>query len=208
MSKHESQKQLIVASGTRLLDIAPIVFPGHVLIQQLMAERDAMKAAMLTRYWRDNGPWALFRSMRLCNSGPNNGACQACKDRPITCRFWDRLTFYMRNCGITYDIINVRDTERDGWPVAASGPSCIAGVPPCARSLSVDEDVLPMPGFDPVTACKYMACVSHRDVHIIFTRDQAILGITYGRRLWQEEDVAGSPELRKLDMLFGRLHTH
>ena len=51
-----------------------------------------------------------------------------------------------------------------------------------------------------------MAPVSHIDVHLVFHRTGNVLGITYGRKLWEQEDPMGS-EIRKLDMLFARLHS-
>ena len=60
-------------------------------------------------------------------------------------------------------------------------------------------------GYNSLTACKYMAPVSHIDAHIVFQRAGNVIGIVYGRKLWEAQSIS-SPEIRKLDMLFASLN--
>jgi hypothetical protein len=193
----------IANTGLCLLDVVPIVFPEHLLMKELQRQREEIRVQMMTRFWRDNGPWALLRAMKLCNANHHTCNCPACITAKspvrISCRLWDRLTWFMTSSGLTYCVICVCPT--DSWEVGAEGPTNLTSI-----QNSVQANPYPPPdGFNSLTACKYLAPVSHIDVHIVFQRAGNVLGITYGRRLWEDDSLSG-PEIRKLDMLFSRLH--
>jgi hypothetical protein len=158
----------------------------------------------MARFWRDNGPWALFRAMKLCNAKHHTCNCAGCAvDKTpvrISCRLWDRLTWFMTSCGVTYCVICVSADET--WEVGAEAQTSLTSIHhPSARA-----NPFPKPdGFDPLTACKYLAPVSHIDVHIMFQRTGNVLGITYGRKLWEADSISGL-ETRKLDMLLSKLN--
>ena len=197
----------IVESGLRLLDVASVVFPEHRLMKQLRKEfreeREELRAQMMGRFWRDNGPWALLRAMKLCNASCFSCDCPNCqvnkKSVQISCRLWDRFTWFMSNCGISYCVISV--SVQDVWQVGAESRTFITSVP----NHSADAFPARPEGFNPLTACKHLAPVSHIDTHIVFQRVGSNLGITYGRKLWEADSIS-SPEIRKLDLLFARLN--
>ena len=208
----QEYKKHMLEQGLSLLTMAPIVFPEYMLLQGLQKQRDNYKTAMLVRFWRDNGPWALLRSMKLNNAEHNVCNCANCnvnngKTR-LTCRFWDKFTWDISQCGMLYTVIRFPCNQACTWSaVAAQAPTFLTNVPstttPPGESFDTDK---PPADFDPLTACLYMAPVSHMDVHLVFQRVGNVLGITYGRRLWQEDDLMGI-NARKLDMLFAKLHT-
>ena len=209
----QEYKKHMLEQGLSLLTMAPIVFPEYMLLQGLQKQRDNYKTAMLVRFWRDNGPWALLRSMKLNNAEHNVCNCAACnvnsgKTR-LTCRFWDRFTWEISQCGMLYTVMRVPggDATTSSVDIAVHTPTFMSNV---LNTYSVPEEsweVHRRPAdFDPLKACLYMAPVSHIDVHLVFHRTGNMLGITYGRKLWEQEDLMGS-EIRKLDMLFARLHS-
>jgi hypothetical protein len=194
----------MVESGLCLLDVAPIVFPEYLLIKELRRQRDEFRVEMMARFWRDNGPWALFRAMKLCNAKHHTCNCPGCiadtSSLRISCRLWDRLTWFMTSCGLTYCVICVCPNET--WEVGAESQTSLTSI----QHSSPRVNPYPRPdGFDPLTACKYLAPVSHIDVHIVFQRTANVLGITYGRKLWEADSISG-PETRKLDTLLSKLN--
>jgi hypothetical protein len=193
----------ITETGLTLIDMMPFMFPEYKLLHQTRKEYDDLHDQMMARFWRDNGPWALLRAMKLCNANHHTCNCPACitakSSVRISCRLWDRLTWFMTSSGLTYCVICVCPT--DSWEVGAEGPTTLTSI-----QNSVQANPYPPPdGFNSLTACKHMAPVSHIDVHIVFQRVGHVLGITYGSKLWRAESMS-CPEIRKLDLLFARLH--
>lgn len=194
----------IVEAGLKLFDVAPVVFPDHLLLRTLKKENELFRKGMLARYWRDNGPWALWRALDLANR--RNAACNCgeCFKRnvvPISCRTWDRFRWCMTQAGITHVVVTA-DNEAELNLTAAQGK----GVITFDRHEQMHK-MYPLPvGFNALTACEFMAPVSHVDQHIVIqTRNRAI-GITYGRRLWECTNPMQCSELPKLDLLFASLN--
>ena len=194
----------ITETGLTLIDMLPFVFPEYKLLHQTRKEYDDLHDQMMARFWRDNGPWALLRAMKLCNASHPGCTCPNCtlshRAVQISCRIWDRFTWFMRDCGITYCIISACTNEVE-WEVGAHGTTAISSIP----NMSQANPYPRAQDFNALTACKHMAPVSHIDVHIVFQRVGHVLGITYGSKLWQAESMS-CPEIRKLDLLFSRLH--
>jgi hypothetical protein len=179
-----------VRAGLKLVDIVPTAFPCHDIIQHLKRELKMARDASLARFWRDNGPWALSRAcellkveLKLCN-------CHGCYGG-----FWEKILWYVKQSGLTYCVLpgtNMAAEILKGFGPTETDPVC----------------AFPKPaGFNELVACKYMAPVSHIDVHIVFQKVEGVTGVVYGRKLWQNDSV-DSPEIRKLDLLFASLHTH
>jgi hypothetical protein len=188
-----------------LLDVIPAVFPDHMLLKQLTAERDALKKAFLSRYWRDNGPWALWRAIDFWNRTNALCACTDCAEKTskaISVRCWDNLKHYLTMCGLTFAVI-INESEAEFDEAAVCFKTCIRfDVSPKQSSMA-----FPVPdGFNRLTACPYMSPVSHvKEAHIVFSNFGTNLGITYGRKLWEKIDGPVSNEITKLDLLFARL---
>jgi hypothetical protein len=190
-----------------LLDVVPIVFPDHMLLKQLKSERNALRKAFLTRYWRDNGPWALWRAIEFHNRIIALCKCAECADRrnsPLAVRSWDSLKHYMTCCGLSYVLI-LNDSQEEFDQAAVSFKTCIRfDVTP-----KQSRTAFPIPaGFDRMTACPGMAPVSHvKEAHIVFTSFKNNMGVTYGRKLWEKVDGPYNSEILKLDLLLARLRT-
>jgi hypothetical protein len=158
----------------------------------------------MARFWRDNGPWALKRALKLYNASHHGCLCPNCtlnhKSVQISCRIWDRFTWFMRDCDIIYCVIS-SGTYEVGWEIGTHDTTAISSVP----NMSQDNPYPRPQDFNALTACPHMAPVSHIDVHIVFQRVGHLLGITYGSKLWKAESIS-CPEIRRLDLLFARLH--
>jgi hypothetical protein len=186
----------VAQAGIKLLDVAPAIFPDHIMLLELKRHRDELLDAGMARFWRDNGPWALSRSCKLRNAEVYYiPCCRDCTPTPtrINLRFWLQLLSIVNDCGLSYVVVS---TMNDAVSI---------------RTNFVEPEMttpvaFPKPAdFNELIACKHMAPVSHIDVHIVFQRVGTVLGIMYGRKLWEVKDL-GSDEIRKLDMLFSRLH--
>jgi hypothetical protein len=186
----------VAQAGIDLLDVAPLIFQDHIMLLELKRHRDELRDAVMARFWRDNGPWALSRSCKLKNAEVYYiPCCRDCTPDPtrINHRFWGQLLSIVTACGLSYVVLStinnaVTFTTNFTDPDAA------------------DITAYPKPAdFNELIACKHMAPVSHIDVHIVFQHVGRVLGIVYGRKLWEVKDL-GSDEIRKLDMLFARLH--
>jgi hypothetical protein len=190
-----------------LLDVVPVVFPDHMLLKQLKSERNALLKAFLARYWRDNGPSALWRAIEFHNRKMDLCRCADCADRrnqPLTVRSWDHLKHCMTCCGLSYVLI-VIDTKEEFDLAAITFKTCIRfDVTPKQSRMA-----FPVPaGFNRMTACPGMAPVSHvNEAHIVFTNFTNNIGITYGRKLWERVDGPYNSEIFKLDLLLARLRT-
>jgi hypothetical protein len=199
-------EELIAETGLTLLDVVPFCFPDHVLIKSLKAENELLRKSALTRYWRDNGPWALWRALDLSNRKNKTcrcgGACFRQSQLSLSCATWDRFRLYMSNAGIECALIHLDDKE-DFMPVGAEGGCVIRHM--SLKGAWCDLYRKP-PGFNALTACEFMAPVSHVNVHLVVQTKGNTIGITYGRKLWECTDSLRNPELRKLDMLFGAIH--
>lgn len=195
----------IAAAGIRLVDVLPCAFPDYTIIKSLQAEYQLLQKAMLTRFWRDNGPWALWRALDLANRRDVACRCGACfktPAAPISCLAWDRFRWAMVNAGITHGVYPVQQESLD--ESAVQGSIKINFDLLSVKSLQQDH---PKPaGFNALTACEYMAPVSHADLHLVIQTQGRTIGFTYGRKLWECTDVVRDQELRKLDMLFAALH--
>jgi hypothetical protein len=201
----KSYESDIVEAGLSLLDVVPVVFPDHVLLRSLKAENDLLRKGALTRYWRDNGPWALWRALDLSNRKNRTCRCGDCFLQPkvsLSCATWDRFRWCMSNAGIEYALIHLGG-EEEFMPNAAQGSCVITHMP--SRVAMWDLHPKP-PGFNALTACEFMAPVSHVNLHMVIQTRGSTVGITYGRKLWECTDALRNPELRKLDMLFGAIH--
>ena len=207
MSTKQSRRyeELISEAGLTLLDVVPFVFPDHVLIKSLKAENELLRKSALTRYWRDNGPWALWRALDLSNRKTLTCRCGDCFLQPrvsLSCATWDRFRWVMSNAGIEYALIHL-GKEEEFTHYGAQGQCVITHMP----SKVAMWDIYPKPpGFNALTACEFMAPVSHVDLHMVIQTKGHTVGITYGRKLWECTDVTRNPELRKLDLLFGAIH--
>jgi hypothetical protein len=208
----------VIESGLRLLDIAPIVFPEHLLMKHLMDEHDLLKDAMLKRLWKDNGPDILAKEIHTFNRFTTKCACIHCgngahpNDQPTHCKVWEKIMWFMTQAGLV-------TCYRIGPPdqgVVEFKPAEVTYVPdptPGAhgrlwKRTHFPANFIPAPlvtqSFDPRTACKYMDDVSDIRVHIVFARRGDVLDFMYGRYLW-EINGPDSPELRKLDLFRARL---
>lgn len=218
-SKHqlddEERQTLLTRTALRLFEAAPAIFPDHMLMRELnkvrrelhemRKERDSLLNQMMVRYWKDNSPVALCRAMKTCNDLLHHCRCFICSytypQHSVACRFWDRFVWYMVHCGITWvavscDVDDVQDIGMNTEAMIPGVPSTVALVP-----LSV----YPVPPtFDRRTSCNGLIQISHIDTHLVFRRVGRVLGMFYGRKLWQETDPE-SPEIRKLNLLFARL---
>lgn len=79
---------------------------------------------------------------------------------------------------------------------------------PPPRYVEMESQFYPKPEvFDHMTACKYMAPVSYKNVHLVLQRmASGRTTIAYGRLLWDVEDLADNEHVKRLDDLFAYLH--
>lgn len=195
----------IAKTGLRLFDVVPCVFPDHVLIQSLKTENELLRKAMLTRFWRDNGPWTLWRALDLANRRDMACRCSRCFEAPaapVSCLMWDRFRWAMASAGISHALVRVDDAELN--ESAVQGQVKI-NFEPFGANMAL---TYPKPaGFNALTACEFMAPVSHVDLHLVIKTRGRTVGLTYGRKLWECTDVVrDGKELRKLDMLLAFLY--
>jgi hypothetical protein len=201
--EEDKSLDLIGEAGVHLFDVVPYVFPDHIVIRKLKEEMIKYKKVALARFWRDNGPWALLRAMKLYNYERENCRCNICREEnpfhKVFCTFWEKFRWMMINSQITFVVVAAEDTESDLDNMVSLG-----GIP-MVTVIENPQIIYPEPeGFNTLTLCEFMAPVSHIDVHIVFQRLGSELGITYGRKLWEKDDSLDE-EIRKLDMLFARL---
>lgn len=198
---------LKTTAGLTLLDIVPVAFPEHVLMKRLKDERDLLARALLQRFWRDNGPWALWRDLDLFNRKLTRCRCNVCSgsfDLPISVEAWDKFRWFLTESGLTHVVIS-EEREEDFNQCAVQGPCKMVFEGGPGQEY---KDAYPVPpGFNPLTACTYMTPVSHIDLHIVIQTYENRVGLTYGRRLWECADTSSSRELRKLDLLYASLRT-
>ncbi len=191
--------------GLTLLDIVPVAFPDHMLIKRLKDERIAMESALIKRFWRDNGPWALWRELDLFNRKSSRCRCSECSgsyELPISVESWDKFRWFMTQSGLTH-VVLAEGNDEDFNQCAVQGKSKMT----FEGGLEY-KDAYPLPnGFSSLAACKYMAPVSHIDVHIVVQGRRNSIGLTYGRKLWEIKDFLSSREVSKLDLLFASLRT-
>lgn len=198
------EKSVIYPAGISLLDVVPAAFPDHVLLKHLKRERDAFLKAFLTRFWRDNGPWALWRALEIYNKKCGLCSCGECYKKehtPIFVRTWDRFKYFMANSGLTF-VVLTEESEDDFDRCAVQGKSNMT----FEYNTTFQQAYPAPPDFQRLTACKFMAPVSHADVHIVVHSWGNHMGLTYGRKLWAIGDPS-SKEICKLDLLFARLRT-
>jgi len=179
-----------VRVGLKLVDIVPIAFPSHDIIQHLKNELKMARKASLARFWRDNGPWALSRACEMLKVELKLCKCHKCYEG-----FWEKILWYVKQSGLTYCVL--------------PGTNMAAEILKSFDPMATDPvSAFPKPaGFNELVACEHMAPVSHIDVHIVFQKAPGVVGVVYGRKLWEICSL-DSPEIRKLDMLFASLRTH
>ena len=208
LSKQKITEELVEKSALRLFDVAPCIFPDNIVIKKLKKEVLRIHAMALARFWRDNGPWALFRAMKLYNFERERCRCNICREEnpfhKVFCKFWEKFKFFMVHSGISFVVIAGEGLEHQtGW----FDSLVVLGGIPLVTSVTNPEEKYPAPeDFNPLTACEFMAPVSHINVHIVFFVVGFELGVAYGRKLWDTNDL-NNDEIRKLDMLFARLRT-
>jgi hypothetical protein len=214
-----AHKSVIVESGLKLVDIVPIVFPDHMLIQHLKAERDLCKDMMLTRLWKDNSPGMLAKEIHMFNRLTDKCGCVNCGSdtypehvQPMNCKVWEKIMWYMTQSGLVscyrlgphnQGYVELKPAEVTYVPDLTPGNSGRLW-----KRTHFPANFIPAPlvtrGFDPKTSCKYMEEVSDSRAHVVFARRGDVLDFVYGRYLWEIESP-DSPELRKLDLFRARL---
>lgn len=191
-------KETMSTLGLKLFDVIPCAFPDHVLIKRLQKERNAWRQAFLVRFYRDHDPQALKRAIDEVNRTFNKCSCPDCHLKaapPLVVRTWDKLKWLMIECGLSFAVVL---SEEELKLAAARFKACI--------SFNATRETERAPeGFDGLTACPFMAPVSHLDVHIVVICFRDSLGITYGRKLWGIQDIVSSEDIAKLELLFARL---
>ena len=203
--------------GTRLLDVATIIFPEHELLKRLKKELHLAKKAMAKRFWMDNGPSQLMRDIFAYNQIGDRCHCPTCENptgelivfHPHRyCKLWNKITVKLLHSGLTYTCPSTEDGN-----IHLYGPDFSA----LYMSLVADGDlILPRsmwpkeplqkfhhavdPDFDSETACEFLSPVSNMDAHIVFAARGNCFDFTYGRKLWTQRDVSPeNPEIAKLD---------
>lgn len=202
-TKEDSQREMKKVNrlaGIRLYSLIPIIFPGFNLVESYKAEHDRIKETMFRRYWMDNGPWALRRAMHHYNLIHKFCTCAACRSESletIPCAFWTKFIDFARSAGLTVCVMH---------PTMETHPEVVIAFKK-ARYVEMDSMFHAKPeGFDCMTACKYMAPVSYKGVHLVFQRmSGGKVTIAYGRQLWEVEDLADNESIKKLDCLLARL---
>ena len=211
-------ERTIAEGGSRLLSVIPVMFPERLMMKAFKEERDEARVNQLTRFWRDNGPWALRRSMRLCNLSMSYCKCRTCSPMNYHCRaacvFFQRVVSFANSSGLSVCVMRAdENTPPDLLRATMEG-----------EYKEMDHPVWPKPaGFDCETACRsvvfngvcvvvflmvlprYMKPVSHIPVDIVFQHIRHHLVISYGRPLWEVKSLS-DPKIRKLDLLFASLH--
>jgi hypothetical protein len=205
--------------GTRLLDVARIIFPEHDLLKKLKSELILAKKAGLRRFWMDNGPSALMRDIFAYNQIICDQChCPTCENPAgeLTlfhhhhCKLWDKFTWKLLHVGLTYVCPSVEEGK-----LLLYGPDFTM----LYMSLVVNGDlILPQsmwpkeplqsfhptadPAFDPETACEFLSPVSDIDAHIVFKSKGNCFDFTFGRKLWAQHDLSpNNIEIAKLDQL-------
>ncbi len=147
------------------------------------------RKASLARFWRDNGPWALSRAWQQFVAESKWCQCHGCD-----MELWANLLENVTDSDLTYCVL--------------SGTNMAAEILKSFDPMATEPvSAFPKPaGFNELVACEHMAPVSHIDVHIVFQKVPGVVGVVYGRKLWEIGSL-DSPEIRKLDMLFARLRT-
>jgi hypothetical protein len=206
---------LIGSAGLKLMDVAPVVFPEHVLVKHLKSELNLARKAMMMRGWKDNGPQRLLAEIAAFNRIHHECRCLICSEHinvPVyrrnqqDCRLWDKITWFMGQAGLQYCYL-ARESEDEEYveytPEAARHGSSKAVI---EWPFSVVKPESKETGFDPLTACKYLAPVSDMKVHFVFRRAKHLYDLVYGRKLWQHDSFENT-EMQKLDLFRARLRS-
>lgn len=192
-------------AALRLMQVIPIAFPEHTLIKHLKNELRLAQEACLIRGWHDNNPARLRQELIVFNRVTYECACEVCKlvsplvgFCPAECRIWQRVTWYMSQAGLS--MLFAGEDERY-FVMHAVATGRLSDMFP----VSIEPEERPA-GFDEMTACRYMAPVSHLNVHVVFRRRGNPYEFVFGRRLWDQREFDNG-EMRKLDLLRARLRT-
>lgn len=208
VTRDQKMKQLLVESGTRLFEVVPVLFPDHVLMEELVRirkDRDVLLNQMMMRQWRDNGPIALMRALKGNNAEFQHCNCLICNGgnplSRIRCRLWERFVWYMTNCGITWTVVTNQETDLTA--LGFDSNAIFPGIPTVVNELPMALFPAP-PEFNPLTASIHLSPVSHIDLHLVFRRVGRFLAVTFGRKLWEQTRLTNE-EIRKYDLLMARL---
>jgi hypothetical protein len=147
-------ERIIAEAGSKLLSVVPIMFPERMMMKAFKEERDEARRAQLTRFWRDNGPEALRRAMKLCTLSMGVCKCRTCTPAHYHCRavcvFFERVISFAKSSDLTVCVMCADENTS----------------PELLRSLldgdykEMHNPYWPKPeGFDCKTACRF-ACVA------------------------------------------------
>jgi hypothetical protein len=192
-------------AGLRLLQVIPVAFPDHLLIRHLKNELRLAQEAALIRGWNDNNPARLRQELIVFNRVTHECCCDVCKlvtrfvgfqARPAECRIWGRVTHYMAQAGVS--MVYGMDEQRECYFLMRAASRAVDVCPVC-----MEPEERPA-GFDEMTACPFMAPVSHLNAHVVFRRRGNPYEFVFGRRLWDQREFDNA-EMRKLDLFRARL---
>lgn len=144
-----SAERTIAEGGSRLLSVIPVMFPERMMMKAFKEERDEARRAQLTRFWLDNGPWALRRSMRLCNLSMSYCKCRTCSPSNYHCRaacvFFQRVISFANSSGLSVCVMRADEN---------TSPEFLRAVM-AGDYKEMDHPLWPKPeGFDCMTACR------------------------------------------------------
>lgn len=185
-----AEKKAALVPAHKLFSVVPIVFPCHELIRALKNENALLKHGLQKMFWDNHSHTELTKLVLEFGRKEQPCTCQFCyglfnnRFDYCSCRVLALLKFYMENCGLSVYYM------------------CR---PDCTRCIQPET---PPADFDESKAHKYLSSVSHERVHIFFPQLGNAYAFTYGRCLWECDDIVGSPELRKLRHLFACIRAH
>jgi hypothetical protein len=209
-----SSEALISTAGLKLMDVAHVVFPEHVLVKHLKSELSLARKAMMIRGWKDNGPERLLAEIAAFNRIHHECRCLICSEyinvpvyrrNQLNCRLWDKITWFMGQAGLQYCYL-ARDSEPEAY-IEYTPEEARHGVGKAIEwPFSVVQADKKETGFDPLTACQYMAPVSGMQVHFVFKSAKNLYDLVYGRKLWQHDSFENQ-DMQKLDLFRARLRS-